>query len=108
MQSLKPAGLPPDSRRISPMKLTSSMGVEKTEWLDGEMQSFPMGTPRASAIYLGSGQHAAMAGFDALAQFELDHLDLTGCRGLGELVGVEFAVGGTAAEIAGTDLPNDV
>jgi hypothetical protein len=32
-----------------------------------------------------------MAGFGALAQFELDHLDLTGCRSLGELVGTEFA-----------------
>jgi len=33
-------------RRISPMKPMSLMGVENTEWLDGEMQSFPMGTPR--------------------------------------------------------------
>ena len=50
MQSLKPAGLPPDNRRISPMNFTSSMGVENAEWLDGEMQSFPSGTPRVAAI----------------------------------------------------------
>jgi len=47
---LNPAGLPPDSRRISPMNLTSSMGVENAEWLAGEMQSSPMGTPLVSAI----------------------------------------------------------
>ena len=28
MQSLKPAGLPPDKRRISPMKVIISSGVE--------------------------------------------------------------------------------
>ena len=50
MQSLKPVGFPPDSRRISPMNFTSSMGVENTEWCDGEMQSLPIGTPRVWAI----------------------------------------------------------
>ena len=58
MQSLKPAGLPPDSRRISAMNCIISTGVEKAEWRDGEMQSSPIGTPRVSAISwltLGAG-----------------------------------------------------
>ncbi len=45
MQSLNPAGLPPDSRRISPMKVTISRGVENAPWVAGEMQSSPMATP---------------------------------------------------------------
>src|SRR5262249_39969091 len=49
-QSLNPAGLPPDSRRISPMKRIISIGVAKAEWADGEMQSTPFGTPRVRAI----------------------------------------------------------
>jgi hypothetical protein len=47
---LETGRLAPDKRRISPTNLTSSMGVENAEWLDGEMQSFPSGTPRVSAI----------------------------------------------------------
>jgi hypothetical protein len=50
MQSLNPAGLPPDRRRISPMNAIISTGVENTEWPDGEMQSQPIGTPRVTAI----------------------------------------------------------
>ena len=56
--SLKPAGLPPDSRRISPMNCIIPVGVEKAECLDGEMQSCPVGTPRVSEIStlaLGAG-----------------------------------------------------
>ena len=49
-QSLNPAGLPPDSRRISAMNCIISIGVENAEWPDGEMQSMPRGTPRVSAI----------------------------------------------------------
>jgi hypothetical protein len=49
-QSLKPAGLPPESRRMVPMNCIISIGVEKAEWCDGEMQSTPIGTPRAAAI----------------------------------------------------------
>ena len=45
MHSLNPAGLPPDSRRISPMKATISRGVENARWVAGEMQSSPMATP---------------------------------------------------------------
>jgi hypothetical protein len=58
MQSLKPAGLPPDSRRISAMKRIISTGVEKAEWRDGEMQSWPIGTPlvsEISSLTLGAG-----------------------------------------------------
>ena len=50
MHSLKPAGLPPDSRRSLAMKSIISIGVENAEWRDGEMQSTPIGTPRVAAI----------------------------------------------------------
>src|ERR1700685_2057408 len=50
MQSLKPAGLPPESFRIVAMNCIISIGVENAEWHDGEMQSTPSGTPRVAAI----------------------------------------------------------
>jgi hypothetical protein len=45
----------------------------------GLMQSTPTGTPRAAAISgvtFGPGQHAAVARLGALAELELDQLDL--------------------------------
>src|SRR6185437_4632833 len=58
--------------------------------------------------HLGAGKHAAMAGLGALAQLDLDHLDLrVGCR-LGEALGREAAIGVAAAEIAAAQLPDDV
>ena len=57
---------------------------------------------------LGGRQHAAMARLGALGELDLDHLDL-GIGGLlAELLGVEAALGGAAAEIARADLPDDV
>jgi hypothetical protein len=50
MHSSNPAGLPPDRRRISATNRSRPSGVEKAEWLDGEMQSCPIGTPRVEAI----------------------------------------------------------
>ena len=50
-----------------------------------------------------------MAGLGALAELDLDHLDLVGsARLLREAVGIEMAVGGAAAEIAAADLPDQV
>src|SRR5260370_30574028 len=49
-KSLNPAGLPPDSRRISPINSIISIGVENREWRDGDTQSWPLGTPRVRAI----------------------------------------------------------
>src|SRR5580704_3843732 len=57
---------------------------------------------------LGAGQHTAVAGFGALAELELDHLDLIAPSVRFEFPGAERAVGITAAEIAGADLPDDV
>ena len=111
MQSLNPAGLPPDSRRIVAMNCIISIGLENAECRDGEMQSTPTGTPRVTAISgtdLGAGQHAAMAGLGALAELELDHLDLILRRGGGEFVGAERAVAVAAGKIAGADFPDDV
>ena len=48
--SLKPVGLPPDSSRSLAMNSINSTGVEKAEWRAGEIQSWPMGTPRVAAI----------------------------------------------------------
>ena len=50
MHSLKPTGLPPDRSRNCAMKCIISTGVPKAEWRAGEMQSTPIGTPRASEI----------------------------------------------------------
>ncbi len=50
MHSLKPTGLPPDSRRSSAMNSIISIGVEKAVWRAGEMQSCAVGTPRVAAI----------------------------------------------------------
>src|SRR5215813_1062166 len=50
MQSLKPTGLPPDKSRNCAMKCIISTGVLNAGWRAGEMQSTPIGTPRAFAI----------------------------------------------------------
>jgi hypothetical protein len=49
-----------------------------------------------------------MAGLSALAQFDFDHLDLIAGGDLGEPIGIESAIGFSAAEIARTDLPDDI
>ena len=71
IQSLKPAGLPPDSRRIVAMNCIISTGVPNAEWLDGDMQSTPAGTPRVGGDLgtdLGGRKHAAVTGLGALAE----------------------------------------
>ena len=50
--------------------------------------------------HLGAGQHAAMARLSALAELDLDQLDLRTARVFGELIRVEAAVGVAAAEVA--------
>ena len=50
MASLKPVGLPPESRRRRSTNCSSSIGVEKAECFAGDTQSTPIGTPRAAAI----------------------------------------------------------
>src|ERR1700719_931549 len=57
---------------------------------------------------LGGGQHAAVAWLGALAELELDHLDLVALGVLREFLGAERAVGLAAAEIARADFPDDV
>ena len=58
--------------------------------------------------HLGGRQHAAVAGLGALAQFDLDHLDLRVGGGGRKFLGVEMARCVAAAEIAGAELPDDV
>ena len=48
--SLNPMGLPPESSRSRATNRISSRGVVNAEWLAGEMQVCPSGTPRAAAI----------------------------------------------------------
>ena len=58
--------------------------------------------------HLGAGQHAAMARLGALAELELDHLDLR-VGGVGdEAFFVERTVVVAAAEVARADLPDQV
>ena len=96
MQSLKPTGLPPESSRSRAMNCIISSGVEKAEWRAGEMQSCAVrhaARRRDLGADLGRRQHAAVAGLGALAQLDLDHLDLRWWPPLGELLGREAAVG---------------
>ena len=103
MQSLKPVGLPPESERRLAMNCISSMGVAKAECLAGEMQSWPISTPRISEISLRHfrrRQHAAMPGLGALRELQLHHLDLRVGGDAGEFLRAETAVLVAAAEIA--------
>src|SRR6202023_888015 len=111
MHSLKPAGLPPDSRRISPMKAIISSGAENAR-VGGRRDAVLVHGDAADPGYLlghfGRRQDAAMAGLGALADLELDHLDLiVGCDA-GEFFRIERAVAVAATEIAGADLPDQV
>ena len=50
MASLIPVGLPPESSRRRETNSSSPAGVENDECRAGEMQSTPIGTPRALEI----------------------------------------------------------
>ena len=112
MHNLKPAGLPPD--KLAQLRDEAHQFDRRRERrvAGGEMQSLPILTPRIAAIsrrHLGGGQHAAMAGLGALADLDLDHLDLRRSVAVtANLFGRERAIGVAAAEIAGADLPDDV
>ena len=58
--------------------------------------------------HLGRRQHAAMAGLGALADLELDHLDLVGGSDPLELFRIERSVAVAATEISGADLPDQI
>ena len=49
-----------------------------------------------------------MPRFGALAEFDLDHLDLLRLHVLGEVLGAEMAGCITATKVAGTDFPNQI
>ncbi len=111
MHSLKPTGLPSDSSRSLPMNCIISIGVVKTLCEAGDTQSMPH--RHAARLCdlgrdLGGGQHAAMPRLGALAQLDLDQLDLFVLGLLGEAFGVERAVVVAAAEIAGPDLVDQI
>src|SRR5271156_4732266 len=59
-------------------------------------------------IGLGGGQPPAMARFGALAELELDHLDLVAPGVFREFFRAERAVGVATTEITGADLPDKV
>src|SRR5690606_22911037 len=59
-------------------------------------------------IHLDAKQDAAMRGLGALAQLQRDHLDDIPVRLLAIFLGIEAAILGTAAEIAGADLPDKI
>ena len=61
------------------MNCIISIGVEKAEWRAGEMQSTPIGTPRASAISgdtFAAGSTPPWPGLAPWTELDLDHLDL--------------------------------
>jgi len=78
----------------------------------GRKTSLPSATPRIAAISdvtYGARQDAAMAGLSALAQFDFDHLESDRWRRTSaNPIGIESAIGFSAAEIARTDLPDDI
>ena len=93
MQSLKPVGLPPESERKLAMNCIISMGVAKAECLAGEMQSWPISTPRISAISsltFAAGSYAAVSGLGALRELQLHHLDLRIGGDGGEFLGRRY------------------
>ncbi len=110
MASLKPTGLPPDSVRRRATNSSSPSGVEKAEWLAGETQSTPTGTPRVaaiSALTLAAGSTPPCPGL-APCELDLDHLHLRP-RGLrGEAFRIEATLAIAAAEVAGAELPDKV
>ena len=111
MHSLKPAGLPPDSRRIVAMNCIISIGVANAEWRDGEMQSSPIGTPRVaaiSAVTLAPGSTPPWPGLAPWLSLSSTILIWSLARAGLELLGAERAVGVAAAEIARADFPDDV
>ena len=57
---------------------------------------------------LGARKDPAVAGLRALRDLDLDHLDLRVGGVLREQFGIEVAVGCATAEVAGTDLPDQV
>ena len=111
MQSLKPAGLPPDKpphRRDELHHLDRGREGGVARRRDAVLARRHAADRRDLGRDLGAGQHAAMAGLGALAQLELDHLDLLVAATAREVLGREAAVEIAAAEIAGADLPDDV
>ena len=110
MQSLKPAGLPPDSARSSRdeghhLERRRKCAVARRR--EAILARFDAADRGDFLRDLGGRQHAAMAGLGALAELDFDHLDLVvGGRG-GEFFRIECRRV-AAAEIAGADFPDDV
>ncbi len=95
-QSLKPTGLPPDSPRNWSMKSIISQRRRKGA-VAGRRNAVRAHRHAADGgdfgRDLGGGQHAAMAGLGALAELDLDHLDLRILRVGGKSFRRECAVG---------------
>ena len=109
--SLIPTGLPPASSRIRARKSTSSRGVLNVGCAEGLMHFCPTGTPRTaaiSAVTFAAGSTPPIPGFAPCESLSETHLTAS-CGGLvGELVGVEVAVGRAGAEVAAAQLPHQV
>ena len=84
---------------------------ERHEWLDGEMQSFPSGTPRVSAISrdtLAAGSTPPCPGLAPWLNSGSTILIDRAAAVAANVSGAKAAVRVAATEIAGTDLPDDV
>ena len=111
-QSLKPTGFPPLRRlQLGDETHHARAASKRRRGAPAKGNRCPLGTPRMaaiSAVTFAAGSTPPWPGFGALAELDLDHLDLiVGGRG-GEAVGIERAVGGAATEIARADFPDHV
>ena len=93
------------------MKCISSTGVLNAEWRAGEMQSTPIGTPRASAISgvtLAPGSTPPWPGLAPCDSLISIILTCGSCACAANRSGQNAAVVVAAAEIAAADLPDQV
>ncbi len=110
-QSLKPTGLPPHARRMSPDQAQHfDRGRERRMARRRDAVHADRHAPDGGDLGrdFGGRQDPAMARLGALAELDLNHLDLFVGRHGREFFGAEGTVRIAAAEIAGADLPDDV
>ena len=111
MQSLKPVGLPPESLRSRSTNSSSSTGVRELAVPRGAHAVLALlhaARRRDLGRHLRARQHAAVARLRALAQLDLDHLDLGSVAFAAKRSLAETPVLVAAAEVARRDLPDQV
>ena len=109
--SLKPVGLPPTGfAQLRDELQQAHRGIERAvpcrrDAVDAHRHAARRGNFRAD---LGGGQHAAVTGFGALRQLDLDHLHLRIAGVVAEPLEVEATMLIAATEVPRADLPRQV